>query len=289
MPNSAGFGFKLARRKIVPLLGVAVATFLSFAGIFLLLLGFLGTTKEYENIASRFVLTIFLPQHTDSVESLLVRNYLLRIPIVDSVKLITAEEAYQNFTQRYGNITPELFDENQFPPSILTYLKPGALTQDSVRKLEAQIRRDFPQVDITYRKDFLQIFEKRSRQNAINAIVIGATLILTFGFLLFLTTRSFFTIDPRAIKELLYLGFSRYRIFAPYLWTFLAVAITSILCGNALFWFGYNSGIRSSFPNLTLISQREWLFLSGISSAAVFLLLVLAIVRYIHRTQNENP
>lgn len=257
---SVAEGFKGLRRA-------KFSAFVSISTIFLslLLIGvftiFILNAKRLVNqVQSRLELEIFIDNSytIDQIDDL--KDRIIKINEIDSVRYISKEEAAAIFKQEFGKDIFEILDDNPLPSSFQVKLKSNFRSAVNAKQISDKLSK-FEGVDqVFYRQDLLLVLERYIKIFVI--IMFGIGLLLGIGsiFLVSNTIKLIILSRGTIIEIMKLVGATRRFIRSP----FVVEGIIQGLIGGcfaALFFDLIIRIIKLEIPGLILINPRRYLFL----------------------------
>lgn len=159
-------------------------------GISLLLLGIfavitINTTRLIEMLRAKVVLEAFLQEPITRAQIGQLVHRVLALEGVDSLIVISKDEAAEIFKKEFGEDIQRVLDFNPLPPSIKIFLKPAYQTSQGVQKLYTQLVALQGIDQIIYRKELLELIDRRT--TAINNITLGLGVLISISAILFVS------------------------------------------------------------------------------------------------------
>ena len=237
------------------------SAFVSISTIFLslLLIGvfiiFIVNAKRLVNsIQSRMEMEIFIDNSYTMNQVEALREQILRIDGVDSVRYVSKDEALKIINQQLGQDIFEILDENPLPSSFQVKMKSTFRSATNTQKIFEQLRQLDGVDEVFYRRDLLIILERYIRIFVIAVLGIGGLLAVGSIFLVSNTIKLIIFSRSNIIEIMKLVGATRRFIRRP----FLVEGIIQGLIGGALaalFFFMVLKIIKLEIPGLILVDQ----------------------------------
>jgi len=194
----------------------------------------------------------------EQIENL--RQNIIRIAGIDSVRYISKEQAAEIFKQQFGQDIFEILDDNPLPSSFHIKLKPTFRSATNAQKISEEINKLEGVDEVLYRRDLLIILEKYIR--IFVGAVLGIGVLLAVGSILLVSNTIRLIIFSRSniIEIMKLVGATRRFIRRP----FLVEGIIQGLVGGflaAVFFFFILKVVKVEIPGLILIDQRNYTIL----------------------------
>ena len=116
-----------------------------------------------EQIRSRVDLEVFLASDINERQQEEMTDILSHIPGVDEVSFISKEEAAEIFQRDFGESFDDILDNNPLPQSFRLSMHEGYNNSDSVQLIADKIERMQLVESVHYRKQLLQLIDRRAR------------------------------------------------------------------------------------------------------------------------------
>lgn len=159
-------------------------------GISLLLLGVfavitINTARFIEMLRAKVVLEVFLQEPITREEIGKLVHRVLALDGVDSLIVISKDEAAEIFKMEFGEDINRVLDFNPLPPSLKIFLKPSHQTSEGVQQVYRSLARMQGIDEIVYRKELLDLIDKRT--TAINNVTLGLGVLISVSAILFVS------------------------------------------------------------------------------------------------------
>jgi len=250
-------GFKgLRRAKFSAFVSISTI-FLSLILIGVFIIFIINAQRLVNRIQSRMELEIFIDNSytMEQVEEL--RQKILHIAGIDSVRYVSKEEALEIINQQLDQDVFEILDENPLPSSFQVKMKPTFRSATNTQKISEQLSRLEGIDEIFYRRDLLIILEKYIRIFVVAVLGIGVLLAVGSIFLVSNTIKLIIFSRSTIIEIMKLVGATRRFIRRP----FLVEGIIQGLIGGffaALFFFLILKIVKLEIPGLILIDYRNY-------------------------------
>lgn len=159
-------------------------------GISLVLLGVfavitVNTARFIEMLRARVELEAFLqePVTRDQINTLARRVRAVRG--VDSLVVISKEEAARVFKEEFGEDIKKVLDFNPLPPSFKIYIRKEDRTAEGVDRIYRTLIALKGIDQVIYRKDLLDLIDKRT--TTVNNITLGLGVLISISAILFVS------------------------------------------------------------------------------------------------------
>ena len=119
-------------------------------------------------------------------------NSIVTKPWTKSYKIISSEEANEEFRTRYGEISSELMPVNPFPQILSVTIRNKFHDRFNFNKIVSYLKSMELIDEVRYRDDFIQSYFNLKRNIILAAVNIALLFILILTFLLFQTARTEF-------------------------------------------------------------------------------------------------
>jgi cell division transport system permease protein len=190
--------------------------------ISLLLLGFfvvasISASRFIDSIRSRIDLEAFLDEPLTSENAERIRGAILQLEGVDSVKFISKDDASRIFTEEFGDSILNVLEYNFLPPSFKVALQTSYKTAERARVLHDQIARIEGVESVKYRKELLDLIDRRT--SAATKIMLGLGILISLSGVLLVSNTIRLAIYARRkiIRTMELVGATRTFIRAPFI------------------------------------------------------------------------
>ncbi len=190
--------------------------------ISLLLLGvFVIITMNFatfvDQIRSRVDLEVFLSSEMSESQQEGMTRILSNIPGVEEVSFISKEDAAKIFKQDFGESFDDILDDNPLPQSYRLSIQEGYNNADSVQIIAARVEKLQMVESVHYRKQLLQLIDRRARAFGYAAGFIGMILALSAIILVANTIRLTIYAKRHIIRTMKLVGATSMLIRLPFL------------------------------------------------------------------------
>lgn len=159
-------------------------------GISLLLLGIfavisINTARLIDMLRAKVVMEAFLqePITREEIEDLV--HTVLAIEGVDSLIVISKDEAAAIFKKEFGEDIKRVLDFNPLPPSFKIFLKPSFQSSAGAQKVYTRLA-SLQRIDqIVYRKDLVELIDRRT--TVINNVALALGVLISVSAILFVS------------------------------------------------------------------------------------------------------
>lgn len=186
MPAVRDTLFAFRRAPLLSALSITTIAFSLFAvGLFGLVV--LNIRQALEKIEERVEIRAFVDEKTPIEQVALAANDVARYPEVQSVDLVTKEQALERARREMGEFK-DVFEAEFLPPSLDVHLKPGFRDPESVRAVANRLKGLSFVDDVRYGDEWItQLYRLRNIAGvagvalglafaAVAVIIIGATI-----------------------------------------------------------------------------------------------------------------
>ena len=223
--NESLAGFKRTRPStLISIFTVSISLLL--LGTFTLITINFG--RVVEESSGRVEIEVFLKDGLSDAQLATVRRALLDIPGVRETRFISKEEAAKIFREEVGEDFSEILDANPLPASYRIGLYQEYRNPDSVSVIVERVRRFKAVDDVSYRKQFLSLIERRSQTFRTATLFIGIILAISAVILVANTIRLTIYAKREMIRTMKLVGATAMFIRAPFLFE----GVLHGLCGG---------------------------------------------------------
>lgn len=253
-------GFRgLRRAKFSAFVSISTI-FLSLILIGVFIIFILNTQRIVKRIQSRMEMEVFIDNSYSSEQIENLRQNIMRIAGIDSVRYISKQQAAEIFKQQFGQDIFEILNENPLPSSFQIKLKPTFRSAANAQEISEQLNNLEGIDEVLYRRDLLIILERYIR--ILVAAVLGIGILLAVGsiFLVSNTIRLIIFSRSSIIEIMKLVGATRPFIRRP----FLVEGIIQGIIGGvlaALFFFFILKIVKVEIPGLILVDQTNYTIL----------------------------
>jgi cell division transport system permease protein len=191
-------------------------------GISLLLLGVfslitMNFTTFVEQIRSRIDLEVFIEGTLNARQHEELAEILAGIPGVEEVTFISKKDAAEMFKQDFGESFDDILDENPLPESYRLSIREGYNNADSVQLIAGRVEKLRLVESVHYRKQLLQLIDRRARAFSYASMFIGLILALSAIILVANTIRLTIFAKRHIIRTMKLVGATPMFIRLPFL------------------------------------------------------------------------
>ena len=186
MPAARDAFFAFRRAPLLSALSITTIAFSLFAvGLFGLVV--LNIRQALEKIEERVEIRAFIADKTPVEQIALAANDVARYPEVQSVDLVTKEQALERARRELGEFK-DVFEAEFMPPSIDVHMKPGYRDPESVHRVADRLKALTFVDDVRFGEEWItQLYRLRNIAGvagialglafaAVAVIIIGATI-----------------------------------------------------------------------------------------------------------------
>ena len=224
-------------------------------GIFIIFI--LNARRVIARIQSRMELEVFIDNSYTMIQVEVLRQRILNIDGIDSVRYVSKEEALEIINQQLNQDILEILDENPLPSSFQVKLKPSVRSAANAQQISDQLNQLEGVDEIFYRQDLLIILEKYIRIFLI--IVLGIGLLLGMGavFLVSNTIKLIIFSRSNIIEIMKLVGATSRFIRRPFL---IEGVIQGLIggCLAALVFYLILKIVKLEIPGLILIDPKSY-------------------------------
>ena len=170
-----------------------------------------------EQIRSRVDLEVFIKGDLGERQQEEMGQILANIPGVESVTYISKEEAAKLFEEDFGETFEDILDENPLPESYRLSIQEGYDNSDSVQLIAGHVEKLRLVESVHYRKQLLQLIDRRARAFGYASLFIGIILALSAVILVANTIRLTIYAKRHIIRTMKLVGATPAFIRLPFL------------------------------------------------------------------------
>ena len=213
---------------------------------------------------------VFLKQQLSEEQMTEVQSNLSGMLGIQKVAFVSAEEAKERFSKRYGEEWLEGLEENPLPASY--ELWPQSAFRNSYQlDLVADYIKAVPGVEeVMTSSESLRILESKKWEVVLGCSLLGALLMATLWLILRNSVRLSLYSRKLLVENMKYMGASHRFILFPFVFESLLLALLSGL-GGILVWWPLLLGVQVLLPFLNLSSDLNLWMALGVLSLAVFM------------------
>jgi cell division transport system permease protein len=207
-------GFK--RNRSASLITVfTVSISLLLLGVFVIIT--INFSTFVEQIRSRVDLEVFLEAEMNDRQQEEMAQILGNIPGVEEVTFVSKEDAAKIFKRDFGESFEDILDDNPLPQSYRLSIQEGYSNSDSVQIIAARVERLRLVESVHYRKQLLQLIDRRARAFSYASLFIGMILALSAVILVANTIRLTIYAKRHIIRTMKLVGATSMLIRLPFL------------------------------------------------------------------------
>lgn len=170
-----------------------------------------------DQIRSRVDVEIFLSSDINERQQEEMTDILSHIPGVDEVAFIGKEEAAEIFARDFGESFDDILEDNPLPQSFRLTIREGYNNADSVQLIADRVERMQLVESVHYRKQLLQLIDRRARAFSYATLFIGIVLALSAVILVANTIRLTIYAKRHIIRTMKLVGATPMFIRLPFL------------------------------------------------------------------------
>jgi cell division transport system permease protein len=170
-----------------------------------------------DQIRSRVDVEIFLSSDISERQQEEMTDILAHIPGVDEVAFIGKEEAAEIFARDFGENFDDILEHNPLPQSFRLTIREGYNNADSVQLIADRVERMQLVESVHYRKQLLQLIDRRARAFSYATLFIGIVLALSAVILVANTIRLTIYAKRHIIRTMKLVGATPMFIRLPFL------------------------------------------------------------------------
>jgi cell division transport system permease protein len=170
-----------------------------------------------DQIRSRVDLEIFLASDINQRQQEEMTDILSHIPGVDEVSFVSKQEAAEVFAQDFGESFDDILEDNPLPQSFRVSIREGYNNSDSVQLIADKVERMHLVESVHYRKQLLQLIDRRARAFSYATFFIGLILALSAVILVANTIRLTIYAKRHIIRTMKLVGATPMFIRLPFL------------------------------------------------------------------------
>jgi cell division transport system permease protein len=207
-------GFRRSRSaSLITVFTVSISLLL--LGVFVIIT--MNFTTFVEQIRSRVDLEVFLASDINQRQQSELSNILVNIPGVDEVNFISKEDAAKIFEGEFGENFDDILENNPLPQSFRLSIREGYNNSDSVQLIATKVEKLHLVESVHYRKQLLQLIDRRSRAFSYSTLFIGMILALSAVILVANTIRLTIYAKRQIIRTMKLVGATSMFIRMPFL------------------------------------------------------------------------
>lgn len=207
-------GFRRNRSAVlITIFTVSIALLL--LGVFTLITVNISTFVD--GIRARVDVEVFLNDDLNRRQQEEMATLLRSMPGVEDVEFVSKDEAARIFKEDFGESFDDILDENPLPQSYRLGITDGYNNADSIALLAQSIEKLHLVESVYYRKQLLELIDKRARAFGIAAFFIGLMLAVSAVILVANTIRLTIYAKRHLIRTMKLVGATPLFIRSPFL------------------------------------------------------------------------
>lgn len=218
---------------------VSISLVLLLTGI-MLFLGLIANRLS-KHVKENITLSVIVDDEMRLPDAKMFQQRLEASPWVKSVEYIDKERALKDLKENLGENPEDLLGSNPLLASFEIFLKADYANTDSIKVIEAALRKDKGVEDVLYRKDLIHLVNENVRRISVILMVLAFFLTIISFSLIRNTVRLMIYSKRFLIRTMQLVGASNNFIRKPFLienlWTGIisAVVATTVLTGLMLY------------------------------------------------------
>lgn len=207
-------GFK--RAKLATITSISTITIsLLLIGIFLIISK--NTTRIVDLIRSGVEIEAFLEEPISNYRLNEIKNILLSVEGIDSVKYISKDQAAKIFKEDFGEDIQNVLGFNPLPPSFKIYLNNKYKNLELSTEIHNKIKNINGIDEVVFRKDIIEFLDKRTKTINTLGLILGIVVGLSAIFLVSNTIRLTIYSKRKIIQTMKLVGATKWFIRLPFL------------------------------------------------------------------------
>lgn len=201
---------------------LATITSISTIAISMLLIGFfsiisINTSRIVELIRNRIEMEAFLEEPISNAKIQEIKNKILSIEGVDSIKFISKDEAAKIFKEEFGEDVQNVLSFNPLPPSFKIFLNNNFKNSELASKIYEKIQNISGVEEVIFRKDILEFLDRRTKTLNTLGLILG--IVIGFSAILLVSNTIRLTIyaKRKIIQTMKLVGATKWFIRFPFL------------------------------------------------------------------------
>jgi cell division transport system permease protein len=243
-----------------------------------------NTSRVIDSIRSKMELEAFLQEPVSDQQIAGLRRQILAMDGVDSVRLITKDEAARIFKEDFGEDVKSVLDFNPLPPSLKIFLKPNGRRPEKAEEISRAVRALKGVEEVSYRRDVMQFIEKQADVLYLAGLSIGGLIGVSAIFLIANTIRLTIYAKRRSIQTMKLVGASRGFVRAPFLLEGLVQGFVGGLIAAVAMYYLFDYASRLGSAELAEFIRVDTVVYAWVVGAGAFLGLfgsVISVRRFI--------
>jgi cell division transport system permease protein len=207
-------GFRRAKLSMFAAI-FTITTALLLLSFFTILL--LNANSIIESLRNKVEMEAFLDEQVSGDQLSRVRMLIEQIDGVREVRFISKEEAASIFKEEFGEDIYKVLNFNPLPASFKVFLKDGFKTAQKAEIIHSQLRSIKGVDDVIYRKQLLEMLDRRAMTSLWIALGVGAFIMVMAVVLVANTIRLAIYAKRKIIQTMKLIGATRAFIRTPFL------------------------------------------------------------------------
>ncbi len=201
---------------------LATITSISTIAISMLLIGFfsiisINTSRIVELIRNRIEMEAFLEEPISNAKIQEIKNKILSIEGIDSIKFISKDEAARIFKEEFGEDVQNVLSFNPLPPSFKILLNNNYKNSELASKIYEKIQNISGVEEVIFRKDILEFLDRRTKSLNTLGLILGIVIGLSAILLVSNTIRLTIYAKRKIIQTMKLVGATKWFIRFPFL------------------------------------------------------------------------
>lgn len=210
--------------------------------ISMLLIGFFSiistnTSRIVELIRSRIEIEAFLEEPISNPKIQEIKNAMLSIKGVDSVKFISKDEAARIFREEFGEDIQNVLSFNPLPPSFKIFLNNEHKSLESASIIHEKIQNINGVEEVIFRKDIIEFLDKRTKTLNSLGLILGIIIGLSAIMLVSNTIRLTIYAKRKIVQTMKLVGATKWFIRLPFLLEGLLQGFTGGIIASIILYF----------------------------------------------------
>jgi cell division transport system permease protein len=179
-----------------------------------------------------------------------MQQSILSLDGVETLSFVSKEDAARIFKEEFGEDIGDVLDFNPLPPSFKVGLRPSYRTADLAQTVADRVQAIAGVESVKYRKDFLEILDRRAR--TANSITLGLGIFISLSAVLLVsnTIRLAIYAKRKIIRTMELVGATRMFIRAPFVLEGVLQGVLGGCVAAAILVLLLGEGIRFVSPEL---------------------------------------
>ena len=269
MPAVRDTLFAFRRAPLLSALSITTIAFSLFAvGLFGLVV--LNIRQALEKVEERVEIRAFVDEKTPIEQVALAANDVARYPEVQSVDLVTKEQALERARQEMGEFK-DVFEAEFLPPSLDVHLKPGFRDPQSVRAVANRLKGLSFVDDVRYGDEWITQLYRLRNIAGVAGVALGLAFAAVAVIIIGATIRMAVLARGREISIMRLVGATDSYVRRPFLIEGFVKGVLGGILALALTWVAIR--VVSGYLNFQAIFFDQTLAILGIVAGALMGLL----------------